>query len=96
MPILGRFEKQPGETLDYDVDFSDWFVGRSSAPVSFTVTVDDPGITVAGQSLSGFVVKVVLSGGVDGKTYKVTVRLTTSDPVPLVKEADFTVRVKAV
>jgi hypothetical protein len=91
--LLGRFTKQSTETLDYDVDFTDWFEGRTSTPVSFTVTAE-AGITVVSSARSGNVVKVVLSGGTNGGKYKITVRLTTSDN--LVKEADFTVRIKDV
>ncbi len=46
------------------------------------------------DSLDDEVVTVVLSGGTDGASYKVTVLLTTSDGI--VKEADFIVRIKAV
>lgn len=91
--LLGKFTKQSTETLDYDVDFSDWFSNRSDTPASFVV-VAEAGITVSLSTRSGNVVKTVLAGGTDGTTYKVTVRMTTS--AALVKEADFTVRIKDV
>lgn len=91
--ILGRFTKQSQEILDYDVDFTDWFEGRTSSPSTFTVSYDD-GITVVSSARTGNVVKVVLSGGTNGEKYKITVRLTTTDN--LVKEADFIVRIKDV
>jgi hypothetical protein len=93
MSLLGRFTKQPAEVLDYDVDFTDFFEGRTDTPASFSV-VAEPGITVIGSSRSGNVVKVLLSGGTDGTAYKVTVLLTTTTGV--VREADFQVTVKAV
>ena len=93
--ILGRFTKQPGETLDYDIDFSEWFVGRSDAPTSHTVTVP-AGITKVADSRDGNVVKVVLSGGTSGEKYKITVTLTTNASPALVKEVDFMVTIKAV
>lgn len=93
--ILGKFSKQPGETLDYDVDFTDWFQGRSDAPVAHSVTTD-AGITKEADSRTGNVVKVTLSGGTSGEKYKITVLLTTNASPPLVKEADFIVSVKAV
>jgi len=93
--ILGRFTKQPGETLDYDIDFTEWFTGRSDAPASYEVVVDT-GITKVTDSRNGNVVKVVLSGGTSGVKYKVTVKLTTTAATPLIKEVDFTVAVKAV
>lgn len=89
--LLGKFTKQSGETLDYDVDFSDWFSNRSDTAASYTATADT-GITITTTVRTGNIVKVVLSDGIDGVTYKVTVRLTTTSN--LIKEADFTVRIK--
>lgn len=91
MSVLGKFIKQPNEILDYDVDYSDWFTNRSDTPASITVEVE-PGITLVGSSLTGSVAKVALSGGVDGNTYTITVRMTTDSG--MVKEADFQVKVK--
>ncbi len=93
--ILGRKVKQSGETLDYDVSFEDWFENRSDAPASHTTTAES-GITVEDSTLTGEIVRVVLSGGTDGETYKITVQLTTNAATPIVKEADFTVRIKDV
>lgn len=91
--LLGRYVKQSAEILDYDVDFSEWMEGRTDTPASFIVVAED-GITVVGSSLTGNVVKVVLSGGVAESSYKITVRLTTS--LGLVREADFKVSIKDV
>lgn len=91
--ILARFSQQSTETLDYDVDFTDWFEDRVDTAASYTATVES-GITLSTSSRSGSVVKVVLTGGTHGQSYKVTVRLTTSSGV--VKEADFTVKIKDV
>lgn len=91
--ILGRRTKQPDETRDYDVSFEDWFSNRSDTPVSHTTAVET-GITLVSSTLTGEVVKVILSGGTSGEQYKVTVLLTTSSGV--VREGDFIVRVKAV
>lgn len=94
--ILGRFTKQSDEVLDYDVDFEDWFTNRTDAPDSFTVSAET-GITVVGSSMaSTYVVRVVLSGGTDGESYKITVLLTTDAATPITKEADFVVKVKDV
>ena len=91
MSILGKFVKQPNEVLDYDVDYGAWFVGRGDTPASIATTTD-PGITLNGYSLVGMIAKVILSGGIDGEKYKITVRLTTSSGI--VREADFSVSVK--
>lgn len=93
--VLGRFEKQTAEVLDYYVLFADWFSNRSDAAQSIAVTAD-AGITVAASSLTGTTAKVVLSGGTSGMRYKITVRLTTTATPAIVKEVDFTVTVKDV
>ena len=89
--ILGKFQKQSAEVLDYDIDFTEWFSNREDTPVSFTAEAE-AGITIVASTLVGNIVKVVLSEGVDGERYKITVLLTTS--ADLVKEADFTVTIK--
>lgn len=91
MTLLGTFPQQPNEILDYKVDFSEWFAGRSDTPVSHTAEAQT-GINIVSSALTGTVVRLVLSGGADGNKYKVTVRITTSDGI--VKEADFAVRVR--
>lgn len=91
--ILGRFVKQSGETLDYDVDFTDWFEDRDDTPSSQTV-VAETGITKVSSALTGNVVRTILSGGTNGETYQITVQLTTSSGI--VREVDFLVRVKDV
>lgn len=94
--IIGKFQKQPAEILDYDVDYTDWFSNRTDTPAAVTpisVTVET-GITLVSSVLTGLIVKIILSGGTGGTKYKTTVRLTTA--AGLVKEADFTVAVKAV
>lgn len=91
--ILGRFVKQPDEVLDYDVDYTDWFTNRDDVPSSY-VAVAETGIVIDSSARTDNVVKVVLSGGTAGRSYKVTVRLTTDTGI--VKEADFIVKVKAV
>lgn len=94
--IIGKFQKQPHEILDYDVDYTEWFSNRSDEPAAVNpieVIVED-GITLVDATLTGLIVKIVLSGGTNGTKYKTTVRLTTV--AGLVKEADFTVAVKAI
>lgn len=94
--IVGKFQKQPSEILDYDVDYTDWFSNRIDTPASVNpvAIVAEAGITVVGSSITGDIVKVILSGGTSGTKYKITVRLTTASG--LLKEADFTVTVKEI
>lgn len=97
--ILDRFEKQPGETIDYFVDFGPWFAGRPprvparvDSPDTFEVTTTS-GVVIEDSAINGSVVKVVVSGGESGRNYLVTVRLRTTSNPPIVKEADFVVSV---
>jgi len=91
--VLGKFQKQPGEILDYDVDFTDWFSNRTDAPASVAAFCD-AGITLVSMTRTGFVVKLIISGGTDGTKYHATVRMTTT--AGLIKEADFTLTIKEV
>ena len=94
MAVLGRFTKQPGETIDYPVDFTDWMAGRTGDSITSYTVVAEPGINIATHIRVGNVVTVVLAGGTDGTSYKITVKITTA--FPLVKEAEFVVKVKEV
>ena len=90
MTILAKFEKQPADKQDFDIDFSDWLTGLSDVAASHTVTADT-GITIT-STLSGGVVKVWASGGTDGVTYKVTATLTTTGQ--RIKQAEIKIKVK--
>lgn len=89
--LYGRFTKQSTETLDYDVDYTDWFDGRADAP-ELHEAVAETGITLDSSAMTGKIIKILLSGGTDGEKYKITARMITNSGV--VKEADFTVRIK--
>ena len=89
--IYGKFEKQPGETLDYDILLADWFSNRTDSIQSYVVTVPT-GITKASDTVSGTTIRVLLSGGTVGEKYKITTTVTTTTGV--IKEVDFVVSVK--
>jgi hypothetical protein len=91
--LLGKFTKQSGEALDYDVDFAPWFANRTDSYASHT-TVAEPGITLVSTVRNGLSFKITLAGGVSGNKYKVTISVTTA--AGLVKEADFQVAIKDV
>lgn len=93
MAILARYTKQPHEVLDYPVDFTDWFEGRTGETIaSYTVTAA-AGIDIESHRQEGFVVIVLLGGGTTGTSYKITVQITTAVDA-LVKEVEFVVKVK--
>lgn len=88
--MLGVAKKQPGDTLDYDVDFERWIPEGDSLVVSSAVA-DDPGIIIGDVEVIPPLVKVWLSAGISGRTYKITVTTTTAQG--RIKEVDFLVRV---
>lgn len=80
MAVLETFEKQPVDVLDYDIDYSNWLpdvdvVDAVSTNVSPTGLV----VNTALITNDGTRVKLWVSGGVDGVTYKVEVTATTSE-----------------
>lgn len=91
MAILETFTKQPGETLDYDISFAEFLAGYADTGLSATVTAA-AGITLDFFSLTQGVVKVWLSGGTTGQSYKVTVRLTTTGG--RIKEDEIVIKIK--
>lgn len=96
MALLGRWKKQPGERLAYSVDFTDWLAERPGNTIaSYTVQVAPVGITVVTHAKTGAVISVLLSGGTEGVSYKVTIAVTTSASNEL-KEAEFSVTIKEV
>jgi len=95
MAMLGRWTKQPGETLAYPVDYVDWLAERpGNAIASYTVSAD-AGIGVASHVKIGAIITVLLSGGTSGVSYKVTITVTT-DLTQEVKESEFVVKVKEI
>ena len=90
---LARFTKQPADLQDYDIDFTEWLAGFADTGASHVVAVDT-GITKVSSTLVAGVVKVWLSGGLDGTSYKITATLTTTGG--RVKQAEVTIKVKEV
>lgn len=99
--ILGKFSKQPAETLDYDIDFSEFLadgdtlvsVGDPPVPSPLNVVVDQPGMTLGPTFvLNGKTVKQWVSGGTNGVKYKVTITVTSNGG--RVKQVEFVIRVK--
>jgi hypothetical protein len=92
---MDTFIKQPAEVIDYDVDYSD-FLSASATTLSSAATSVTAGITVVSTTVDNVhgYVRVRLSGGTDGTTYKITVDATCADAQ--VKEHDFQVKVKVI
>lgn len=99
--MLGFQEKQPADVDSYAIDFSRWLpdgdtVTTCIAAVSpaYDPVTNPNGLQVTSTSIGpdGMQTQVWCAGGVDGKTYKVTVTAATSGG--RVKEVDFQMRVK--
>jgi hypothetical protein len=91
MALLGKFTKQPLDVQDYDVDYNAWLAAFQDTAKSATASVDT-GIVMPSFTLNNGVVKVWLSGGTTGVSYKVTTVLTTNGG--RVKEAEFSVSLR--
>ena len=91
MAILEKFSKQPLDVQDYDVSYVEWLDSLSDTAVSCAVVVE-PGIRLDAFGLFAGAVKVWLSGGTTGSSYKVTTTVTTTGG--RVKEAEIVIKVK--
>lgn len=91
MPTLVKFEKQPGEVQDYDIDFTPYLTGVSDQATSHEVTTPE-GIQLLSSTLVNGVVKVWIAGGTNSQIYPVTVRITTAGGRK--READIQIMVK--
>lgn len=99
--VLGRFYKQPAETLDYDIDFSEFLsdgdtlvaTGNPPVPSPLDVTVSPSGLTLGPTFvIDQKKIKQWVSGGTDGISYKIT--LTATSNGGRVKQVEFVIRVK--
>ena len=94
MTTIARYEKQPADNQDFDVDFTEWLAALNDTapgPTGMTV-VAQTGITVIATNLHNGVAKVWIGGGTSGTVYKVTVTITTTGN--RVKQAEIKIKVK--
>ena len=75
--MLGIVQKQPVEVLDYDIDFDKWLEGDTITSASAIV---DPTGELGIDTVETFptLVKVWLSAGIDGGSYKIEVTIQTA------------------
>jgi hypothetical protein len=83
------FLKDPGDRLDYQVDYSAWLDGDTLSASSWTVP---SGLTQYAASFSATGATVWLSGGTHGQDYVVTNQVTTAGG--RIKQQSFTVQVR--
>jgi hypothetical protein len=79
MALLGYINKQPGEVIDFDINYAPVMLGRTDA-LAFALSTSSPvGLTVVDSIVNPETMKtqVIVSGGTTGQTYKVTVKTST-------------------
>lgn len=100
---MERFDKQPADVLDYDIDLRRWFktLPNDEVVAAAVEVTEGDGVLVAGPAPHPEAVifgdarqqiKVWLGAGTDGVTYKLRVTATTQQD--RVKEIDFKLRVR--
>ena len=95
--LLGTLTKQPGEVLDYDIDYSEWLTDDdnvASATTAVTPSADEDDLAIELININDPRVKLWISGGISGTTYKCTVTMETQDG--RIKEDEFRMRVKEI
>ena len=80
--ILERYEKQPAELKDYDIDYAEWLAPVSDTLNTVIATVtsadeDTPTLTCNTVFVSPTSAKFWVAGGTDGVKYKLTATATT-------------------
>lgn len=89
---MNLFQKQPADQLDYDLDFSEWLADGDTI-TGVTAVSDVPAeLVILSALVADQTVKIWVSGGLDGSTYKVTATVSTSQG--RIKELDFKIRVR--
>lgn len=81
MALIATFEKQPADVLDYDIDYATWLPDNDAIDTA-TATVTPAGGMEVDLTLiieNNTRVKIWVSGGVSGTTYKVEITVTTED-----------------
>ena len=89
---MNLFQKQPIDQLDYDLDFSDWLTDTDEITGAVAVSSVPDELVVVSVSISGAFVKIWVRAGLNGQTYKISSRITTSEG--RIKELEFKIRVR--
>lgn len=70
-----EFVQSPDDKLDYIFNWTKWLAAGETITAS---TMTAPGLTITASSFSATNATVWVAGGVDGRPYKVTNKITTS------------------
>lgn len=97
--ILKTFTKQPADVKDYDVRYADWLGEMTDTLVSVAIPVvtcltdsADTALVVDSTSVTSDTLKLWMSGGTAGATYKVSFVVTTAGGREDQSELKFNVR----
>lgn len=92
---MDKFNKQPSEVLDFDIEADDW-LNTNDTIITATSVVVPTGLTLQSTTIfnTGRSVKVWVAAGANGVTYKITTTMTTTDG--RVKEHDWQLKVKEI
>ena len=74
--VTQEYCKNPGETLDYTIDWSEWLTGAET--ISTSTWAVDTGITTSSPTNSTTITTVWLSGGTLNNIYTVKNTIATS------------------
>lgn len=77
MSIIAKITQQPNDRLTYDIDFGEW-IPSGDVVTTAVVSVDPVGLT-ASYALQHPIVRLWLSDGTNGSTYKVTILASTAE-----------------
>lgn len=89
---MRTWDKDPQAVLDWDFTWTDWLTGGEVITGTPLITID-AGLTKDSQSNTNSVVKVWLSGGTVGTTYKVSCRITTNSSPARTDERSLLIRI---
>lgn len=90
--ILGNFTKQPVDVVDYDIDYSEWLSEGDTLESASVTVAPATNLVIDSVFVNDPRIKIWVSGGTNGVTYKATVTATTADG--RVKQDEFRVKVK--
>lgn len=86
---LPQWSKDPGANKDYTIDWTEWLNGDTVSASTWSVP---SGLTKGSSSLTTLMTTVWLSGGVAGKTYRVTNTIVTAGGRTEVRSFEIAVR----
>lgn len=90
--IIGLAQKQPAEYLDYNVDFTEWMPADDVIASATVAVLPEGELTVDTISIATPIIKFWAAGGLTGKTYKLTIKITTEGG--RIKEDELKIRVR--